>query len=105
DNYFVPRGYAVILAEANGTAFSTGCPLHGGPGDIASMKAVVDWLQGRVPGYDSVDGTSTVTADWDNGKAAMIGNSYTGTFANGVAATGVDGLTTIVPISPISDWY
>ena len=30
DNYFVPRGYAVILAHANGTAFSTGCPLHGG---------------------------------------------------------------------------
>ena len=35
----------------------------------------------------------------------MIGKSYDGTFANGVAATGVDGLTTIVPISAISDWY
>ena len=34
DNYFVPRGYAYIAAEADGTAFSTGCPLHGGPGDI-----------------------------------------------------------------------
>ena len=44
-------------------------------------------------------------ADWSNGKNAMIGKSYDGTFANGVAATGVDGLTTIVPISAISDWY
>src|SRR3954468_19519316 len=105
DNYFVPRGYAVILAQAVGTAFSTGCPLHGGPGDVAGFKAVVDWTEGRVPGYTTVDGTTAVTADWSNGKNAMIGKSYDGTFANGVAATGVDGLTTIVPISAISDWY
>ena len=35
----------------------------------------------------------------------MIGKSYDGTLANGVAATGVDGLKTIVPISAISAWY
>src|SRR5689334_11266237 len=105
DNYFVPRGYAVILAQAVGTAFSTGCPLHGGPGDVAGFKAVVDWTEGRVPGYTTVDGTTPATASWSNGKNAMIGKSYDGTFANGVAATGVDGLTTIVPISAISDWY
>ena len=103
DNFFVPRGYAVILAEANGTAFSSGCPLHGGPGDIASLKAVIDWLQGRVQGFDA--NGSPMVADWDNGKAAMIGKSYDGTLANGVASTGVQGLTTIVPISAISDWY
>ena len=101
DNYFVPRGYAVLLAHANGTAFSTGCPMHGGPGDIASMKAVIDWLQGRVQAFNAVSGGSAVVADWDNGKAAMIGKSYTGTLPNGVAATGVDGLTTIVPIAAI----
>ncbi|MGZ8694125.1 MAG: CocE/NonD family hydrolase [Gaiellaceae bacterium] len=108
DNYFVPRGYAVILAEANGTAFSTGCPLHGGPGDIASMKAVIDWLQGRdaqAKGYTAATGGSVVPADWDNGKAAMIGKSYSGTLPTGVAATGVPGLTTIVPISAIARWY
>src|SRR3954447_9863213 len=105
DNYFVPRGYAMILAHSIGTAFSTGCPLHGGPGDVAGFKAVIDWLQGRVPGYTTVTGTTPVVADWANGKNAMIGKSYDGTFANGVAATGVDGLTTIVPISAISDWY
>jgi X-Pro dipeptidyl-peptidase len=103
DNYFVPRGYAYIAAEAIGTGFSTGCPLHGGPGDVAGFKAVIDWLRGRVPGYDK-DGDA-VTASWDNGKNAMIGKSYDGTFTNGVAATGVEGLTTIVPISAISDWY
>src|SRR3954447_6935681 len=105
DNYFVPRGYAMILAHSIGTAFSTGCPLHGGPGDVAGFKAVIDWLEGRVPGYTTASGTTPVVADWANGKNAMIGKSYDGTFANGVAATGVDGLTTIVPISAISDWY
>ena len=58
---------------------------------------------GRTPGFDK-DG-NPVAATWDNGKNAMIGKSYDGTFANGVASTGVDGLTTIVPISAISDWY
>jgi X-Pro dipeptidyl-peptidase len=103
DNFFVPRGYAVILADMDGTGNSTGCPEHGGPGDIASMKVVVDWLNGRAPGFDK-DGNA-VTAPWHSGKAAMIGKSYDGTLANGVAATGVDGLTTIVPISAIADWY
>jgi X-Pro dipeptidyl-peptidase len=103
DNYFVPRGYAYILAESDGTASSTGCPLHGGPGDVAGMKSVIDWLQGRVATVDA--GGQPVVADWDNGKAAMIGKSYDGTLANAVAATGVQGLTTIIPISAISNWY
>ncbi len=103
DNYFVPRGYAFIHAHMNGTGFSTGCPMHGGPGDVESMKAVIDWLNGRRPGVDK-DGNA-VTADWHSGKAAMIGKSYDGTLANGVAATGVEGLTTIVPVSAISQWY
>jgi X-Pro dipeptidyl-peptidase len=105
DNYFVPRGYAFIAADALGTAFSTGCALHGGPTDVAGFKAVIDWTNGRVPGYTSRTGTTPVTASWSTGKNAMIGKSYDGTFANGVAATGVDGLTTIVPVSAISDWY
>ena len=103
DNYFVPRGYAMILAQMDGTANSTGCPMHGGPGDIQSMKVVIDWLNGRVAGHYA-DGTAAV-AGWHNGKAAMMGKSYDGTLANGVAATGVEGLSTIVPISAISDWY
>jgi X-Pro dipeptidyl-peptidase len=104
DNYFVPRGYAYVLAQMNGTGNSTGCPMHGGPGDIAGMKSVIDWLAGRIPGFDRPFGNA-VLASWSSGKAAMIGKSYDGTLANGVAATGVEGLETIVPISAISDWY
>ena len=35
----------------------------------------------------------------------MIGVSYNGTLPNAVAATGVEGLETIVPIAAISSWY
>lgn len=103
DNYFVPRGYAVILAEMNGTAHSTGCSMNGSPGDVRSIEIVIDWLQGRAAGFDA-HGTP-MTADWHSGKAGMIGKSYDGTLANGVAARGVEGLTTIVPISAITNWY
>ena len=52
DNYFVPRGYAYILSQVNGTGYTEhGCPMHGGPGDIAGHKSVVDWLNGRVKAY------------------------------------------------------
>ncbi len=107
DNYFVPRGYAYVLAQMLGTGYTTeGCPMHGGPTDIAGEKSVVDWLNGRVKAYKSPDlASEEVVADWHNGSSAMIGKSYDGTLSNGVAATGVEGLKTIVPISAISAWY
>ena len=107
DNYFVPRGYAYVLGQMLGTGYTTeGCPNHGGPEDIAGEKSIIDWLNGRAPAYTLPDVESPeVVADWHNGSSAMIGKSYDGTLANGVAATGVDGLKTIVPISAISAWY
>ncbi|WP_329063146.1 Xaa-Pro dipeptidyl-peptidase [Amycolatopsis sp. NBC_01480] len=105
DNYFVPRGYAVVLVDLAGTNRSTGCVDVGGTSDVQSAKTVIDWLNGRATGYSAKSGGSKVTADWTNGSVGMIGKSYDGTIANGVAATGVDGLKTIVPISGISSWY
>src|SRR4051794_28798257 len=49
DNYFVPRGYAVILAEMDGTANSTGCAVNGGPGGEVSLQDGVDLAPGRRP--------------------------------------------------------
>lgn len=105
DNYFVPRGYATVLVDLAGTNRSDGCADIGGPSDIQSAKAVVDWLNGRATGYGAPSGGSRVTASWTNGRTGMIGKSYDGTIANGVAATGVKGLKTIVPIGAISSWY
>ncbi|MGP3775552.1 Xaa-Pro dipeptidyl-peptidase [Streptomyces sp. SDT5-1] len=105
DNYFVPRGYAFVGVDLLGTNRSDGCVDVGGAYDIGSAKAVVDWLNGRAKGYTTRAGTERAKADWTNGRTGMIGKSYDGTVANGVAATGVEGLETIVPIGGISSWY
>jgi X-Pro dipeptidyl-peptidase len=103
DNYFVPRGYGFVAVDMAGTNRSTGCVDQGAESDVGSVKAVVDWLNGRADAVDAAG--NPVTADWTNGKVGMIGKSYDGTLANGVAATGVEGLETIVPVSAISSWY
>ncbi|MGW0130540.1 Xaa-Pro dipeptidyl-peptidase [Streptomyces sp. NPDC003299] len=105
DNYFVPRGYAFVGVDLAGTNRSDGCVDVGGRSDVLSAKAVVDWLNGRARAYTSRTGTTTVEAGWTNGRTGMIGKSWDGTIANGVAATGVKGLKTVVPISAISSWY
>lgn len=103
DNYFVPRGYAVVGVDIVGTGRSTGCGDVGGKDEIDSVVAVIDWLNGRNTAH-SANG-DPVRATWTSGAVGMIGKSYDGTLANGVAATGVKGLKTIVPISAISSWY
>ncbi|MFE4664819.1 Xaa-Pro dipeptidyl-peptidase [Streptomyces sp. NPDC056716] len=105
DNYFVPRGYAVVGVDLAGTNRSDGCVDVGGRSDIQSAKAVVDWLGGRGTAYTTRTGTIRAQATWSNGRTGMIGKSYDGTIAGGVAATGVEGLETIVPIGAISSWY
>ena len=105
DNYFVPRGYAIVLVDLAGTNRSQGCVDTGGPSDVTSAKSVIDWLNGRATAYTSGTGSTTATAYWTNGSVGMIGKSWDGTITEGVASTGVEGLKTIVPESAISDWY
>ncbi|SEU38241.1 Xaa-Pro dipeptidyl-peptidase [Nonomuraea wenchangensis] len=103
DNYFLPRGYAIALVENLGSGRATGCPTSGDRNETAGPKAAIDWLNGRARGFDA-DG-NPVAAGWSTGKVGMIGVSYNGTLPNAVAATGVEGLKTIVPIAAISSWY
>lgn len=103
DNYFLPRGYAVALVENLGSGRATGCPTSGDANETAGPKAAIDWLNGRAKGFDA-DGRP-VEATWSTGNVGMIGVSYNGTLPNAVAATGVEGLKTIVPIAAISSWY
>ncbi|MCK8678045.1 Xaa-Pro dipeptidyl-peptidase [Streptomyces lichenis] len=106
DNYFVPRGYAFAAVDLAGTSRSDGCVDVGGRSDVLSAKAVVDWLNGRARGYTTRTGSTPARATgWSTGATGMIGKSWDGTVANGVAATGVRGLKTIVPIGAISSWY
>ncbi|WP_066317514.1 Xaa-Pro dipeptidyl-peptidase [Bacillus sp. FJAT-29814] len=103
DNYFVPRGYAVVLGESIGTGLSDGCPTTGDENEVLATKAIIDWLNGRAKAY-TADG-ELVEADWSTGDVGMTGVSYNGTLPNAVATTGVEGLKTIVPIAAISSWY
>jgi X-Pro dipeptidyl-peptidase len=103
DNYWVPRGYAVVLGESIGTGFSDGCPTVGDMKETLGTKAVIDWLNGRAQAFDEAG--NPVSANWTTGDVGMTGVSYNGTLPNMVATTGVEGLRTIVPVSAISSWY
>jgi predicted acyl esterase len=105
ESTWVPRGYAVVHAESLGTGLSDGCPTSGAPNETEGGKAVVDWLNGRAPGFTTRSGDVMVDASWTTGKVGMLGTSYNGTLPIAVATTGVEGLEAIVPISAISDWY
>lgn len=98
-------GFIWAYPASIGTEQSTGCPDVGGPDEIAGIKAVIDWLNGRADAYDLREGGETVEATWTTGKTGMLGISYNGTLANGVATTGVDGLEAIIPMVAISNWY
>ncbi|MEC3977465.1 CocE/NonD family hydrolase [Amycolatopsis sp. H20-H5] len=100
DNYFVPRGYAVVLVDVGGTNRSSGCF-----DDVASGVGVVNWLNGRAKGFTTPEGTGEVKARWASGAVGAIGKSQDGAAAIGMASTGVDGLRTVVPIAGVSSYY
>jgi X-Pro dipeptidyl-peptidase len=103
DNYFVPRGYAVVQVDMPGTRYSEGCPTVDGKGELAGVKAVLDWLDGRAQA--TTKSGAAAYADWDTGKVGWIGRSHRGTLANMVATMNVPNLKTIVPIDSLATWY
>ncbi|MFC0111184.1 CocE/NonD family hydrolase [Kibdelosporangium aridum] len=100
DNYFVPRGYAVVLVDLGGTNRSSGCF-----DEVASGNAVVRWLNGRARGFGSAEGNDAVTARWANGSVGVVGKSQDGATAIGMAVSGIDGVNTVVPIAAVSNYY
>ncbi|PPK65312.1 Xaa-Pro dipeptidyl-peptidase [Actinokineospora auranticolor] len=103
DDYFVPRGYAVVMGHSIGTGDSDGCPTTGDRNETLGATAVIDWLNGRAKGYNRSG--AEVRATWSTGNVGMIGISYNGTLPNAAAVSGVAGLKAIVPIAAISRWY
>jgi X-Pro dipeptidyl-peptidase len=103
DDYYVPRGYGVVLGQSVGTADADGCPTSGDQAETLGTKAIIDWLNGRAKAWDTTG--QPVSADWTTGDVGMTGVSYNGTLPNQVATTGVEGLKTIIPVSAISSWY
>lgn len=104
-NYYLVRGFAVIVSAGFGALGSDGFNFVGSDFERDAFKFVVEWLHGDRVAYADRTGTIETKADWSNGNVAMTGRSYAGTMPFAVATTGVEGLKTIVPVAGISDWY
>lgn len=89
-DHFVPRGYAVALVSVRGTGLSGGCYSIGGIQEIDDADAIATFLAQQ---------------PWANGNVAAVGKSADGTVAQGMLARDNPHLKTIVPVSPISEWY
>ena len=106
-DYFLIRGFAVVLSAGLGTNGSEGLETCGSDAEREAFKSIVEWIHGdpkRIAYTDKVNNIP-IKAEWSNGNVAMEGLSYDGTMAYEVATTGVEGLKTIVPSSSISSWY
>jgi len=90
DEYFVPRGYAVVMQDQRGTRNSSGCQVYGGREEITDAVDVIHWI-GRQP--------------WSNRAVGMTGGSYDGTIAVGAASMAPEELKAIIPIRAIDRWY
>lgn len=104
-NYYLVRGFAVIVSAGFGALGSDGFNFVGSDFERDAFKFVVEWLHGDRVAYADRTGTIETKADWSNGNVAMTGRSYAGTMPFAVATTGVEGLKTIIPVAGISDWY
>lgn len=106
-DYFLIRGFAVVESAGLGTNGSEGLETCGSIAEVSAFKNVVEWINHKEGRHAFADkaGTIPIEADWSNGKVAMRGCSYNGTMAYEVAATGVEGLETVVPESAIASWY
>lgn len=105
NDYFLARGFASIYVAGIGTRGSDGFQTSGDYQQIASITAVIDWLNGRARAFTSRQKTHTTPAYWTNGHVAMTGKSYLGTLAYGAATTGIAGLDVILAEAGITNWY
>ena len=102
---FNERGYATVLCGGLGTRGSEGFTLSGSREEVLAFRSVIDWLNGRARAFTNKTDNVEIKASWCSGNVAMTAKSYLGTMCIGVAATGVEGLKTIIPEAGISNWY
>ncbi|HLE46727.1 MAG TPA: CocE/NonD family hydrolase, partial [Candidatus Thermoplasmatota archaeon] len=88
--YFVPRGYAIVLSSVRGTGYSEGCFNIGGEYEMKDAVAVIEHFAKQ---------------PWSNGNVAAGGKSYDGTTPQGAAVKAPPALKAIFPVSGISELY
>jgi hypothetical protein len=86
-DYFVPRGYVVILQDVRGRYRSEGRwrPIADDPNDGADTAA---WI---------------VQQPWSDGGVGTVGTSYAGATQHALAIAGAPGLKTMIPVDAMSN--
>ena len=87
---YVPRGYAVVLADVRGFGDSEGCVEVWGPNEQQDQYDLVEWIAQQ---------------SWSDGKVGMIGASYPGTTPIEAAVMAPPHLVTIVAAAGLTDPY
>ena len=105
NDYLLARGFASVYVGGVGTMGSDGMQTSGDYQQIASMRAVIDWLNGRARAFVDRNRSAEIRSGWANGHVATTGKSYLGTMSYGLATTGVEGLDVILAEAGISSWY
>lgn len=89
-NYFVPRGYAVLMLDLRGTGRSQGCLDQMGPNDRSDIKRVIEW---------------GASQSWSNGRVGTIGHSYPGGGSVMALSEHPKGLATAVVSAGLGSMY
>ena len=90
-DFFVPRGYALVVVDVRGTGASFG--IREGfrsPKERDDYREIVDWI---------------VAQSWSNGAVCATGISYVGAAADFLASTGHPAVKAIAPLFSVWDTY
>lgn len=90
-DYFVPRGYALVVVDVRGTGASFGTrDSFRSPRERDDYREIADWIVAR---------------PWCNGVIGATGISYLGAACDFLASTGHPAVKAIAPISAVWDTY
>ena len=90
-DFFVPRGYAVVIVDVRGTGASFGTrDSFRSPRERDDTREIADWI---------------VAQPWSNGALGATGISYVGAAADFLASTGHPAVKAIAPLSSVWDTY
>jgi uncharacterized protein len=90
-DFFVPRGYAVVIVDVRGTGASFGTrDSFRSPRERDDSRQIADWI---------------VAQPWSNGSIGATGISYVGAASDFLASTGHPAVKAIAPLSSVWDTY
>lgn len=90
-DFYVPRGYAVVVVDVRGTGASFGTrDAFRSPAERADYGEIIEWI---------------VRQPWSNGRIGATGVSYVGAAADFAASTGHPAVRAIAPLFSVWDTW